>query len=161
MKIEELKKEIENLKSNSLSIGYNELTFATNENLADFQLGYSVDPEGESLIGEEEGDWNKDWVVISLDELGEPHFVDLKTEKVYTAMHGEGDWNPDLIAISVSKYFEIINFLKKLSKNRDNPSDLEENPISQNEIEEFEKLIEEINNGRVEFYEWENWVENE
>jgi hypothetical protein len=161
MGIEELKLKIDSLKSENLSLGYNELNFATSETLSEFQLGYSIDPKGKSLIGEKDGDWNKNWIVISRDDLGEPHFVDLKIGKVYTAMHGQGDWEPDLISISLGKYIETINFLFELSKNRDNPEDLENNPITQNEIEQFEKFIEEANNGEVEFYEWENWVENE
>jgi hypothetical protein len=161
MEIEELKIKIDSLKSDYLSLGYNELNFATSETLSEFQLGYSIDPKGKSLIGEKDGDWNKDWIVISRDDLGEPHFTDLKTGKIFTAMHGQGDWEPDLISISLEKYIETINILFELSKKRDNPDDLENNPITQNEIEQFEKFIEEANNGEVEFYEWENWVENE
>tara|TARA_R110000751_G_scaffold307852_1_gene432761 strand:+ start:1800 stop:2285 length:486 start_codon:yes stop_codon:yes gene_type:complete len=161
MKIEELKIKIDSLKSDNLSLGYSELNFATTETLSEFQLGYSIDPNGKSLTGGKDGDWNENWIVISRDDLGEPHFVDLKDGKIYTAMHGQGDWEPDLISISLEKYIETINFLFELSKNRDNPSDLENNPITQNEIERFEKFIEEANNGEVEFYEWENWVENE
>ncbi len=161
MKIEELKIKIDSLKSENLSLGYNELNFATNETLSEFQLGYSINPKGKSLTGEKDGDWNKNWIVISTDDLGEPHFIDLKTGKVFTAIHGQGSWEPDLISISLEKYIETINILFELSKKRSNPNDLENNPITQNEIEQFEKFIEKTNNGEVEFYKWENWVENE
>lgn len=161
MEIEELKIKIDSLKFDNLSLGYNELNFATSETLSGFQLGYSIDPKGKSLIGEKDGDWDENWIVISRDDLGEPHFTDLKTGKVFTVMHGQGDWEPDLISISLEKYIETINILFELSKKRDNPDDLENNPITQNEIEQFEKFIEEANNGKVEFYKWENWVENE
>ena len=161
MEIEELKIKIDSLRSNNLSLGYSELNFATSETLPEFQLGYSIDPNGKSLTGEKEGDWYESWIVISSDDLGEPNFVDLKNGKIFSAMHRQGDWEPDLISVSLEKYIETINFLFELSKNRDNPVDLENNPITQNEIDQFEKFIEEVNNGEVEFYEWEYWVENE
>jgi hypothetical protein len=161
MELQELKIQIDSLKSENLSLGYNELNFATSETLSEFQLGYSIDSGGKSLTGEKDGDWNKNWIVISTDDLGDPHFVDLKTSKVYSAMHGQGDWEADLISISLKNYIETINFLFELSKNRDNPNDLEKNPLTQIEIEKFEKFINEINNGEVEFYVWENWTENE
>lgn len=161
MEIKELEIKIDSLKSDNLSLGYNELNFATSETISEFQFGYSIDPKGNSLIGKKDGDWNKHWIVISTDDLGEPHFLDLKTGKVFTAMHGKGDWEPELISISLENYIETINFLFELSKERNNPNDLENNPITQNEIEQFEKFIEESNNGNVEFYKWESWTENE
>ncbi|MGG0203185.1 hypothetical protein [Bacillus mycoides] len=67
------------------------------EEIEEGQLGYSFDDEGQSLVGNEEGDWKDGWIVIGIDSyLGDPIFVDSNNENcpVYTAMHGEGDWEP-------------------------------------------------------------------
>ena len=68
------------------------------------QIGYRVDPKGDDLTGEDDGDWRPTWVVIGTDEdLGDPLFVDLATSDlvVLTAMHGAGSWDPDEVAGSL------------------------------------------------------------
>lgn len=58
--------------------------------LDDIQLGYSKNLNGDSLIGENNGDWLPNWIVIGTDtEIGAPFFVDITDSKlpVYTAMH--------------------------------------------------------------------------
>ncbi|MBD8074819.1 hypothetical protein MOE39_10800 [Bacillus cereus] len=81
------------------------------EEIEEGQLGYSVDGEGQSLIGNEEGDWKEGWIVIGLDSyLGDPIFVDSNDKNcpVYTAMHGEGDWEPECIAERIEDIIEKV-----------------------------------------------------
>ncbi|KXY43645.1 hypothetical protein OB969_15320 [Bacillus cereus] len=74
------------------------------EEIEEGQLGYSVDGEGQSLIGNEEGDWKEGWIVIGLDSyLGDPIFVDSNT-----AMHGEGDWELECIAKRIEDIIEKV-----------------------------------------------------
>ncbi|HDR7794597.1 TPA: hypothetical protein QCY19_003240 [Bacillus luti] len=80
------------------------------------QLGYSLDEEGQSLIGSAEGDWKEGWIVIGIDSyLGDPIFVDSNDENcpVYTAMHAEGQWEPECI---VERIEDLIEKLKSISK---------------------------------------------
>lgn len=65
------------------------------DQLNKFQLGYSVDSEGNSLITDEEGSWKRSWVVIAFDtSCGDPIIVDLNEEgyPVSILLHGLGSW---------------------------------------------------------------------
>lgn len=67
--------------------------------------------EGQSLVGNEEGDWKEGWIVIGIDSyLGDPIFVDSNDENcpVYTAMHGEGEWEPECIAERIEDIIEKV-----------------------------------------------------
>jgi len=82
------------------------------EEFEEGQLGYSVDEEGNSLTGNNEGDWKETWFVIGYDEdLGDPIFVDIedKNYPVMTAMHGEGDWEPKVMFSSLNEFLEYIS----------------------------------------------------
>ncbi|MBG9595940.1 hypothetical protein ACFVV6_20425 [Bacillus mycoides] len=81
------------------------------EEIEEGQLGYSFDEGGQSLVGNEEGDWKDGWIVIGIDSyLGDPIFVDSNDENysVYTAMHGEGDWEPECIAKRIEDVIEKV-----------------------------------------------------
>ncbi|MBE7104382.1 hypothetical protein FT637_15390 [Bacillus cereus] len=81
------------------------------EEIEEGQLGYSFDNEGQSLVGNEEGDWQEGWIVIGIDSyLGDPIFVDSNDENcpVYTAMHGEGDWEAECIAERIEDVIEKV-----------------------------------------------------
>jgi len=59
------------------------------------QIGYSVDPNGVSLISEDEGSWSENWIVIGYETLcGDPIVVDLGEDgfPVFSLMHGMGSW---------------------------------------------------------------------
>lgn len=76
------------------------------------QLGYREDEEGNSFIGNNEGDWKVGWFVIGYDEdLGDPIFVDInnKNYPVLTAEHGMGEWEPSVLYDS---FEEFINNIK-------------------------------------------------
>ncbi|GAA0328258.1 hypothetical protein GCM10008967_18430 [Bacillus carboniphilus] len=81
------------------------------EEFKDGQIGYRVDEDGNSLLGEDEGDWIDDWHVIGYDEeIGDPIFVDITKVDypVYTAAHGEGDWEPELLFESMSDFLNHV-----------------------------------------------------
>lgn len=78
----------------------------TRDEFEEGQLGYIVDPDNNSLMGDAEGDWKDSWFVIGYDEdLGDPIFVDVSKNKypVYTAEHGMGEWEPILLFESVEE----------------------------------------------------------
>lgn len=86
-----------------VEFGYTPIRIFRSGELSDAQLGYSVDPAGVSLIGENDGDWRPNWLVIGNEELGgAPIFIDTSQPgyPVYTAMHGEGRWDPEPLALS-------------------------------------------------------------
>ncbi|MFT8320852.1 MAG: hypothetical protein ABF649_08105 [Bacillus sp. (in: firmicutes)] len=82
------------------------------EEFEEGQLGYSVDEEGNSLTGNNEGDWKATWYVIGYDELlGDPIFIDIENKNylVMTAMHGEDDWEPEVLFSSLNEFLEYIS----------------------------------------------------
>ena len=75
------------------------------------QLGYREDEEGNSFVGNNEGDWKENWFVIGYDEdLGDPIFVDIsnKNYPVLTAEHGMGEWEPSILYVSLEGFIKDI-----------------------------------------------------
>jgi len=131
----------------SVSIGCNELRFFNADNLNEEQIGYRVDPDGNSLISELEGDWQNNWIVIGIDESGDPLIVDCNDIDlpVFQALSGQDDWSPSQIADSLGKFKLIVTELKKLSIGRENPVELENNPFTLVEMESFHANIQQNN----------------
>jgi hypothetical protein len=152
------------LRDNSeVSVGYNELTFFTVDELDEGQVGFSVDDNNNSLITGQEGDWKEEWLVIGIDGLiGDPIFVDTSSKQlqVLTAAHGEGEWEPIPIADTLDSFSDIIQKLKKISVNRTSPVDLEKNPISAKEKKQFIAEIKK-NNANSDIDYWENFLEED
>ncbi|KXH87242.1 hypothetical protein [Sporosarcina sp. HYO08] len=76
------------------------------------QLGYSVDEQGNSLIGKSKGDWQEGWIVIGYEEdLGDPLIVDTVRENypVLTAEHGAGEWEPIILFHSLHDLIKSIS----------------------------------------------------
>jgi hypothetical protein len=85
-----------------------EYEIASVSELEGLQVGYSVTPEGDTLI-DENGGWRERWLVIGFEELtGDPAFVDLADPAlpVLTAMHGEGEWEPLPLAKSLRGFLD-------------------------------------------------------
>lgn len=141
-----------------ISFGYFELSVENSSSFSRAQVGYRTDQYGNDLTNNSSGGWNKDWYVIASDE-GNPFFIDLATSKIYTALHGNGSWNPRLLANSLDQFLDILKKLNELSINRKNPIELEKNPISLVEYEEFKNFI--VHELGQDFSEWEPWVEIE
>jgi len=128
------------LGKKNVSIGYTGIELVDEKDLDKNQVGYSNLPNGESLIGKENGDWKKDWVVIGYETgCGDPIFIDTSDPNfpVYTALHGEGNWNPNLISSTYHGFLQIIEKLKILATDREYPTKMEEKPMTQKEYDEF------------------------
>lgn len=122
-----------------ISLGYSEIIFSTVENIEDDQIGYSVDPDGNTLIKGNDGDWYKEWIVIATDHLGDPIIVDtfLPTFPVLSAIHGEGRWEPILIADSLETFKKIMELIKLVSRKRTTPVEIEKNSIGKKELNDI------------------------
>jgi hypothetical protein len=140
MTTEELKIRLDQILFDDISIGYSEICFVRSSNFDRNQIGYRIDPNGISLIGAE-GYWLKEWYVIAWDDLGDPIFINLDNNRVYTAIHGAGSWDPICIADSFDDYENIIQELNHIAFKRDNPVALKNNPISISIKEKFLNLI--------------------
>lgn len=94
-KIKQLLAHVDRADDNEIELEYESepmtIELFNSEEIEEGQLGYSFDEEGQSLVGNEEGDWKEGWIVIGIDSyLGDPIFVDSNDENcpVYTARWG-------------------------------------------------------------------------
>lgn len=82
------------------------------EQLEKFQIGYSVDSDGHSLVTEDEGAWEAGWVVIAYETLcGDPIIIDLNEAgyPVSLLWHGVGNWdNGFYLANSLESFLAIL-----------------------------------------------------
>ena len=125
------------------------------------QIGYSVDPDGNSLVTNEEGSWKENWLVIGYEDLcGDPIFVDTQTDGwlVYTAMHGAGSWNPILISSSIESFAKALEMISELGKGRETPVELERNPLPSGERDEALKEIQR-ENPEADMGFWREWLD--
>ena len=139
MAIDELKLRLDKFSFDHISLGYSEINLVRSDNFNKNQLGYRTNGTA-SLIGMN-GEWQAEWWVIAWDDLGDPIFVDINTDRVYTAMHGEGSWEPTCIADSLDSYERIVNELHNISVGRENPVRMENNPIYIQTKEMFTDLV--------------------
>ncbi|GLV63496.1 hypothetical protein Bmyc01_21660 [Bacillus mycoides] len=114
-KIKQLLAHVDRAEDNEIELEYESepmtIELFNSEEIEEGQLGYSFDEEGQSLAGNEEGDWKEGWIVIGIDSyLGDPIFVDSNDENypVYTAMHGEGEWEKECIAERIEDVIEKV-----------------------------------------------------
>ncbi len=122
------------------------------------QVGYSVSPEGQSLIGDKQGDWLENWIVIGHEEqCGDPIFIDKSAPNfpVYTAMHGEGSWDPEQIAASLDGFRKALSAITRIARGRENPVGLENNPLSQSDRDSALAEIR-LHNAEVNLEFWDN-----
>ena len=94
--------------------------------------------------------------------MDDPIFVDIENQNlpVFIAEHGNGEWEENYIAISIENFSQILNDLKQLSIKRENPVQIEKNPISESELEMFLSKTKEENKGMDVEY-WEIFLEND
>lgn len=149
-------------KAEDISIGYSEINIFKLENIEKEQIGYSVTKNGKSLVGNKKGDWKKNWIVIATDNMDDPIFVDIENPNlpVFISEHGNEEWEKKFIAISIEKFSSILNDLKNLSINRQNPVEIEKNPISETELELFLTKTKNDNNWMDIEY-WGTFLEND
>jgi hypothetical protein len=148
------------VKLESVSFGMTTVTLFKTDKLEQAQIGFSVHPNGETLSGSSEGDWQKSWLVIGEEDLcGDPIFTDLDSEKlpIYTAMHGEGSWEPVLLAESFSNFIQILEQFHSVAKGREHTVALQNNPLPESEANAITNYIKQ-NNPNAELNFWETWL---
>ena len=131
-------------KEFEVSFGYSGIKLVAPTEIEDLQLGYSIHPDGESLVGEKEGDWQSTWIVIgNTTDLGDPIFVDTCTDDmpVFTAIHGQSYWAPELIADSYESFLNVMSQFSKVASKREHPEKLENNPMTQKEYDDFIEYV--------------------
>lgn len=77
------------------------------------QIGYRMDQQGKTLIGNNSGDWEDGWFVIGYDaDLGDPLFVDTSDSfyPVLTAEKGLGEWEPSVLFDSFDEFLNKAVF---------------------------------------------------
>ena len=86
--------------------GMNEILLYGAFDLADKQVGYGVDRDGNSLEG-----WPQDYLVIA-DRFGDPYCIDVTKEesKVFFAAHGEGNWK---FKKAYNSFADFLDYLAK------------------------------------------------
>jgi hypothetical protein len=159
MTIEEIKNKLDKLSFRSINFGQNVLNIARSQDFENWQSGARVDGSGKSLISGNENGWQEQWYVIAKDSLDDPHFIDLSDGKVYTAIHEAGDWFPVPIADNFEHYFEILKTLKELSSGRDTPAKMENNPLTEDQIDHLLETIQSGTEADEEYHYWEYWLD--
>ena len=137
--------DLSQFKELEVSFGFTGIVLFSPGDIEAAQTGYSINPNGESLVGSAEGDWKSTWLVIGITEdLGDPIFVDISTDEksVYTAPNGQGSWNPVLLSNTYENFIIVLGQFSEIAKNRDCPVELENNPMTQNEFDDFIEFVE-------------------
>ena len=144
MNIQKLKYHLDKLPFEKILLGYRELHFVQSKSIDKQQVGYRIDLKEYSLISEN-GKWKTDWYRIAWDDLGDPHFIDLSSGNIYTAVLELDAWSPRCIATSFEAYEKILNRLKEISIGREYPRSFKNNPVPLNEVEKFKMEIQQEN----------------
>lgn len=110
---EEIKRNLELIKLECDKIkDYVNIEIFSFEQLDEFQIGYSVDPDGNSLVSDDEDTWDENWVVIAYETLcGDPIIIELNEEgyPVSLLMHGMDSWdNGSYLADSMESFLNIL-----------------------------------------------------
>ena len=130
--MDEIIEAIRSSKIKDVFFGSRGFSLCDESNINELQLGYSIQPDGSDLTGEDEGDWQKNWIVIGNDaDIGDPFFVDTLDPllPVYTAMHGMGEWNSEPVATSLLCFLEALMYLKTIGKQDFARIEPDESPI--------------------------------
>jgi len=113
------------------------------------QIGYSVTPQGTTLIGDGDGDWQFNWLVIGYETAcGDPIFMSVvPPHPVYTAMHGQGSWNAKLVAPSLDIFWKCLEVFLQFATGRGSPVQVDANPPSDDEVAAYLQSIDQLCNG--------------
>jgi len=149
------------------TLGFDEVSYGVGgiriiplEELDAFQVGYSRSPSGQLLHGAE-GGWRKEWIAIGHETAtGDPIILDVDTMRVITAPHGEGTWNPKAIAVSLEGFGIALRTFRRLAVGRENPVQLEANPLPVEERKAALSGIAEAN-PQVDLFFWDLQLEDE
>ena len=110
---EEIKRNLELIKLECDKIkDYVNIEIFSFEQLDEFQIGYSVDSDGNSLVSADEDTWDEKWVVIAYETLcGDPIIIELNEDgyPVSLLMHGMDSWdNGSYLADSMVSFLNIL-----------------------------------------------------
>ena len=110
---EEIKRNLELIKLECDKIkDYVNIEIFSFEQLDEFQIGYSVDSDGNSLVSADEDTWDEKWVVIAYETLcGDPIIIELNEDgyPVSLLMHGMDSWdNGSYLADSMESFLNIL-----------------------------------------------------
>jgi hypothetical protein len=147
----------------TVSLGYFTIHIYDVDDLEEAQIGYSVDPSGTSLIEENAGSWQRNWVVIGYEDgSGDPIFIDSEADgfPVYSAMHGTGAWEPNLIATGLRNFATAMREIARVAEGRENPVKREANPIEPDERANVLERIRRDDTGSNTAF-WESWLTSE
>jgi hypothetical protein len=154
---QEYKRWFESLPFHEVSFGYSGLTLYAPSELDAGQIGYSRSVEGESFCDGEPGAWKAEWIVIGHDTLlGDPLILDIASHNmpVMTSAHGEGSWAPRVIAASLAAFAFGLETVHRLSAGRQDPVQLEQNPLPEKEREQALQEIQKNNNAEIDLEFW-------
>jgi hypothetical protein len=139
-------------------LGVLDLLLFSNDISDKYQVGFSVDRDGNPLFGFDEGDWQEGWYVIGIHQsCYDPVFVDLNDPgfPIYNAMVGMGSWEENLICENYESFLNALILVKDL-KNRYSDSE----NVSDEEAQRFMVNIKKIV-GDGDLYYWGMYIQLE
>jgi hypothetical protein len=131
------------------------------QELESAQVGYSLDPNGRSLVGDGKGYWHKEWLVIGHETAcGDPIFVSKDHPyPVFTAIHGQGEWDPTLVAPSVEQFWRCLHVYRDFTAPYGGFIDAETNARDPKDEEAFIREISTICEEDIEaVFSWAVWA---
>ena len=141
---QELKDFLKN-EYNTISINYSDFEIANSSSFEGLQEGYRLNSQlKESFIGTNPGDWKDQWYVIGY-LAGDPVFVDISDNAVYTSQHGTGSWDEGKICESLDDFKKLLDQLRLISINRENPVKFDKNPITKKDLAWYVSTIAKTN----------------
>lgn len=144
-----------------LSIGYRDINFIILEELERPDVQSAFDIINTSLTAEQIKEWPPEWILIAFTDLGDPICIDsFSPSMCVLTVPPSGAGEPYIIADSLRNFKLILQLLKKVSINRDCPTNLEANPIFQDELENVLDTIKQ-QNPFCEMHFWGSFLNNE
>jgi hypothetical protein len=154
----------ESLVRREVTLGYGGLNIFSPAEVEIGQIDYSQSPGGGSLCDGSPGAWEPGWIVIGCDTLlGDPIILDASNRllPVMTAAHGEEGWEPQVISTSLKAFAVALETIQHLSVGRENPVELEQNPLGSEEKEQALERIQSANKGEIGIEFWSQIFEAE
>lgn len=114
---EEIKRELNFIKlEHEIMKDFVDFEIFSFDELDEYQIGYSIDLNGNSLVTDEADTWDDSWVVIGYETLcGDPIIIELNEAgyPVSRLMHGMGSWNNGtFLAVSIKSFLSILKDIR-------------------------------------------------
>lgn len=122
---------LSSLPERAIPLGSGGISLLAPEDLAQGQTGYRTGAAGGLLIGQDEGAWQEDWLVIGHETAsGDPLFASaVSPHPVMTAMHEEGAWHASPVAPSLEAFGECLSLFREIARGRETPAALAAKPL--------------------------------